>query len=147
MTVKGLHFENSGVLVCAFGVDIVPASFVDENTLSCITPEVRESKSVSVTVSTNGSTSSSSHESPTFTFVSACLSQSWICRRDLVRLEGGTTLTNEGSGFMKNATMCQFGTVLVEATVLSFETAVCVSPAQVDVTPDTPSVPRVRHVE
>ena len=50
VTIKGSNFENSGVLTCAFGVEVVPASFVDKNTISCITPEVSDSFVVNVTI-------------------------------------------------------------------------------------------------
>jgi hypothetical protein len=128
VVVRGVHFLDSGRIVCMFGDEVTLAVFVSSSEIHCTTPMLLPGV-VDVTVSMNG-------EDFTDTGIVVFSSLDAVALLDLFpaagNFEGGTlvTITGEGFGAPGSAVQCRFGTARSAfAQVLSDASIQCEVPA------------------
>ena len=128
IVVSGSNFRFSADLSCRFDDYVIPATFVDTNTVTCLSPAMNDltSSSVFITVSNNGADYPAS--SLPFTYTSSPSITSLTPFRGSAN--GGTAVTVTGANFKSDMT-CKFNDMKVAANFLSSSSIVCVSPAPV----------------
>jgi len=131
LIIMGSVFWSSSVAVCVFGQQGVttPATVVNSSLVRCMTPPLMlaTGSTVTVSVALNGIPS---HATPWVTSLYVYDPPRVV---DVYprwgRIQGGTTVTVTGSGFVANWSTCLFNTALAASSiVMSSTTMLCVSP-------------------
>lgn len=124
--VIGEHFLNTTTARCKFGMVAVPAKFITEQSMLCMTP-TNPSGTVPVELSSNGADFSFSGAVFTY-FPQARVDSIWPVLGSAS--EGGTIVTVHGEGFVNSAQLkCKFGNVVgIEATWLKSTAVLCKTP-------------------
>jgi hypothetical protein len=140
VTVRGTGFVDGPALSCRFAaapdadgdwdafVRVVPAAFVSEHELTCVTP-AQPAGAVAVSVANNGADFGAATEA-SFTFLPTASVSSVTPRVGIVG--GGTVVAVSGAGFVErggDALVCKFGAAVVLATFYSSSLVTCTAPA------------------
>ncbi|CAM9095296.1 unnamed protein product [Chrysoparadoxa australica] len=127
VTIRGTNFRQTNALACRFGgFDVVPAVYVDDNSVQCTSPE-HAAGVVAVEVTLNGADYSSG-QGVTFTYSSLpSVASIWPASGSE---DGGSVVTLSGSNFdALQSYRCLFGSVdSGPAQQTSASTMVCVTP-------------------
>lgn len=124
--VTGEHMLNSTTARCKFGMVVVPAKFVTDQSMVCTTPP-NPPGTVSVELTANGADFSFSGAVFTY-YPQARVDSIWPVLGSA--FEGGTVVTVHGEGFANSAQLkCKFGNVVgIEAQWLKPTAVLCKSP-------------------
>lgn len=130
--ITGSHFTDTGDIRCKFNETVVQGTYVDSNTIKCVSPVYPHPATVPLAVALEGDKFSSGintmytyYDTPILTKIEP------ICGPE----RGYTQITVTGKNFLQdyNIAQCIFnGTRYMNATVMSNSTLVCDSPPVID---------------
>ncbi|OQS00484.1 hypothetical protein THRCLA_05945, partial [Thraustotheca clavata] len=123
--VSGFGFYISSSISCVFGSHLVPAAYLNSTTISCQTPRYTPG-TIPFSVSNNG-----------FDLVSPGINFTFLPSAYVTSVKpatgsalGNTTITIAGSNLSPTLPLeCRFGSIIIAATLVDKNTAMCLSPA------------------
>lgn len=139
--VRGSGFRQDKQLACRFGLQVVEAEYLRNDTIACLAPRQVRLSVVSVSVTLNGQDFAPGHaiaataagnelvsQGPLFTYADCAFVTA--LRPDKGPTRGGTIVRISGVNFANSTVvLCRFGTAVVTASFSSTELLTCVSPA------------------
>ena len=132
--IVGSGFRNTPELQCIFGSVVVPAQFISDSKLSCMTPSIFNADinnmPVPLAVSNNGVDLEGDWADIAFTYTESMMISS--IDPDTAPMHGGAVLFVRGNNFEQKVacpSFCKIGDIIVNATILSNDEILCIVPA------------------
>ena len=132
--IVGSGFRNTPELQCVFGLVVVPAQFISDSKLTCMTPSISNADNkknpVPLAVSNNGVDLEGDWADIVFTYTEPVMISS--IDPATAPMHGGAMLFVRGNNFEQKVacpSFCKIGDFIVNATILSNDEILCIVPA------------------